>query len=326
VDLDPVRQSQAAENLGPDWDVDRGGHLWPKDREAVTEDGVRVRYTVRGPEDAPAVVLCAGYLCPDNFWWFLAPVLAEHHRVVMLNYRSVGASTHPREPGWFGRNLRAMDYAVNRVAGDVITVVEKEGIEEATYLGHSMGCQVALAVYDQLGPERVTSLVLVTGPFASPLSTFYDTDVGERIWPYFYLFGKTVPEPVWRLVPKLGYIPGMLDVAELIRAIGPFTPREPMQVYVDHFRRLDAGVGLRYAQAMHRYDASHVLDEVVVPALVIVGEKDTFTPPHIGDEFCERIGDDCELLKVEDGTHCALLEFPALINNTVLDFLERRQA
>lgn len=302
--------------------MDRGGHLWPKDREVITHDGVHVRYTVRGPEDAPWVVLCAGYLCPDNFWWFLAPALEAHYRVVMLNYRGVGASTDPRPPGRFGRNLRAKDYAIEKLAGDVIAVVEDEGIDRASYVGHSMGCQVAVDVYRQLGASRVDKLILVTGPFQSPLETFYDTDIGTRIFPIFYRLGKITPEPLWRLIPHLARLPGVLELAQLTRAIGPRTPRVPMQVYVEHFRRIDAGVGLRLAQAMHRYDGEEILSQIERPTLVIVGEQDTFSPPKLADVFEELIPD-CQVLLLPDATHAALLELPTEVNGAILRFLER---
>lgn len=307
----------------PDVAIDRGGHLWPKDREAVSVDDVRVRYTSRGPDDAPWVVLCAGYLCPDNFWWFLAPALAERYRVVLLNYRGVGASTYPRPPGFLGRNLRAMDYSMARHAADVTAVMDAEGIERAALVGHSMGCQVALELYRAHGPERVAALSLVTGPFTSPLETFYDTEVGARIFPLFYRLGKVLPEPLWRTIPKLGHLPGALDVAELVKAIGPATPREPMRVYVEHFTRVDAGVALRVAQAMHRHDASDVLPTVEVPTQVIVGDRDTFSPPHLGHEMCDRIPN-CELVEVERATHCALLEFPSQVNHAIEEFLGDR--
>lgn len=307
----------------PSWPGDRGGHVWPKDREVVTDDGVHVRYAVRGPDDAPVVVLCAGYLCPDNFWTYLAPDLARHHRVVMLNYRGVGASTLPRDPGLLGRNVRVEDFRVERIARDVIDVVDAEDIGSATFLGHSMGCQVALEVYRQLGPGRVDSLVLVTGPFASPFDTFYGSSLGSLVFPIVYRSLQLTPEPLVRLIPRLARVPGMLDVAQLIRATGPATPRGPMQPYLHHLANVDAGVALKVAQAMHRHDARDVLPEVEVPALVIVGERDTFTPPDIGRIFVDEMPD-AELMSVEGGTHCALLEYPGEVNHDVLDFLGRR--
>ncbi len=59
----------------------------------MTDDGTVVRYATRGPRSAPWIVCCAGYLCPDNFWRDLAPDLARDHRLIVLNYRGIGASS-----------------------------------------------------------------------------------------------------------------------------------------------------------------------------------------------------------------------------------------
>lgn len=310
------------EHEPPTWQHDRGGHLWPKDRETVTDDGARIRYTVRGPADAPTVVLCSGYLCPDNFWTYLAPALVEAHRVVLVNYRGVGASTVPREPGLLGRNLRARDYAIERLAGDVVAVLDAESIDRSTFIGHSMGCQVILELYRQLGADRTDGLVFVTGPFRSPFDSFYGTDIAALLFPFVYAIGKRLPSALLRPIPRIVRLPRALDLAQLMRAIGPHTDREAMGIYLRHFEKVDASMALRLAYAMHRYDGSAVLPDVAVPSLVIVGGRDTFTPPEIGEQFCERI-DDCELVVLEEGTHTALLEFPDEIEAAVVALIER---
>ncbi|MEX0835093.1 MAG: alpha/beta fold hydrolase, partial [Nitriliruptor sp.] len=153
-------------------DGDRGGHIWDKDREAISADGTRIRYTVLSADgDLPWLVLCPGFMCPDNFWATLGPTLAESHRVIVLNYRSMGASGDPRPPGYRTRHLKPTDYTIDRMADDVQAVLEAEDAHDAVAVGHSMGCQVALQLWRQ-APERIASLALVTGPYASPLHTF----------------------------------------------------------------------------------------------------------------------------------------------------------
>lgn len=51
------------DNAAPAWPGDRGGHVWPKDREVATEDGPRIRYTVLSADrDLPWLVLCPGFM------------------------------------------------------------------------------------------------------------------------------------------------------------------------------------------------------------------------------------------------------------------------
>jgi pimeloyl-ACP methyl ester carboxylesterase len=316
----PARPSPAP--AGPPWPGDRGGHVWPKDREAVTEDGARIRYTVLGGGEGPPIVLCAGFMCPDNFWEHVAPALAERHPVVVLNYRGIGASTHPRDPGYRARNLRPEDYTIERFAGDVAAVLDAEGMTGAVAIGHSMGCQVALQLW-RSRRDLVAGLVLVTGPYASPLHTFYGSKLGVYLFPFAYFGVPFLPRPVQRQVLKALKLPIAMPVARLVRALGPDTPDEGMDLYFDHFSRADALVVLKIARGMHEFDAGPWLHEVDVPVQVLVGSIDTFSPPAIGDALLASLPDG-ELRTIEDGTHGALIEFPDEIHDAIADFLHHR--
>jgi 3-oxoadipate enol-lactonase len=307
---------------GPPWAGDRGGHVWPKDREAVTDDGAHIRYTVLGGGDGPPVVLCAGFMCPDNFWEHLAPALAERHPVVVLNYRGIGASTHPREPGYRARNLRPEDYTIERFAGDVAAVLDAEDLTGAVAIGHSMGCQVALQLY-RARPDLVGGLVLVTGPYASPLHTFYGSKLGAYLFPFAYFGVPLLPRPVQRQVLRALKLPIAMPVARLVRALGSHTPAEGMDLYFEHFANADALVVLKIAKGMHEFDAGWWLHQVEVPVQVLVGSIDTFSPPAIGEALLASLPDG-ELATIEGGTHGALIEFPDEIHDAIADFLHRR--
>jgi pimeloyl-ACP methyl ester carboxylesterase len=306
----------------PTWPGDRGGHVWDKDREVVTDDGARIRYTVRGPEGAPWLVLCSGFLCPDNFWMYLGPTLMERYRVVVLNYRGVGASTDPRTPGYRARNVKSSDYTVPRFAGDVTAVLAAEGATDVTVVGHSMGCQVALQVW-RTAPDLVAALVLVTGPYSSPLHTFYGSHLGTYLFPIAYLGVPLLPRPAQRAITKLPRLPLALPVARLIKALGPRTPPEGMAPYFEHFGNVDPVIALKIAKGMHRFDARHWLGDIDVPVQVIVGSEDRFSPPELGEVAIGAIPDS-ELVEIAGGTHGALIEYPDEIFDAVADFLHRR--
>ena len=311
----------SGEHHAPTWAGDRGGHLWPKDREVVSDDGARIRYTVRGNPDGPWLAFCAGFMCPDNFWGSIAPLLLDRYRCVFLNYRGVGASTDPRDPGYRGWRLRPADYTIERFAGDVVDVLEAEGAIDVTLVGHSMGCQVALEGWRQ-APGRIASLVLVTGPYASPLHTFYGSKLGARIFPLAELAIPVLPRPLQKQIGKALRLPIAMPVARMIRALGPHTPAEGMQGYFQHFGNVDPMIVLKIARGMHDFDAGPWLHTVDVPTLVVVGSEDTFSPPELGDAIIRHVPDS-ELVMIEGGTHGALLEFPAEIHDAMADFLHR---
>jgi pimeloyl-ACP methyl ester carboxylesterase len=307
----------------PTWEGDRGGHVWPKDREAVSPDGTRVRYTVlSGDTDRPWVVLCPGFVCPDNFWSTLGPALAEHHRVVVLNYRSMGASSDPRPKGYRARHLDPADYTIEKHADDVQAVLEAEGATDVVVVGHSMGTQVTLQVWRQAS-HLVSSLVLLAGPYASPLHTFYGSRLGAHVFPLVYHGLPLVPRPLQFALGHATRLPIAMPVARAIRALGPLTPDEGMTIYFQHLAKLDPMVLIKIVRGMHEFDAGPWLTEIDVPVLVLVGGRDTFCPPEVGEAILAAVPEG-ELATLPEGTHGLPLEFPLEIADRIQDFLHRR--
>jgi len=295
-----------------------GGTLFPKDRCVVSFDGTHLAYTIKG-DSGPVVALCAGFCCPDNFWRYLAPALARKYRVLIWNYRGMGVSGMPREPGYRARNYSVEDFTVEKYAQDLKAILDHEGIDEAILLGHSMGTQVALEAY-RLIPNRILAIVSITGPFASAITSLYNTAIAPRLFPAGILLARSVARPVWRLLFKS---PFTHPLAIQFGALGPKTKLEDMKPYYEHLAELDPQMILKAAQAMHEHSAEDLLRKVKVPSLVIVGERDNFAPPWLGHVMASRIPV-AELLVVPGGTHGTIVEEPKIVNKAVLDFLERQ--
>lgn len=294
------------------------GIIWEKDRSVRSADGATIRYTFLGEGDGPLVALCAGLLCPDTWWHHLAPALVESgHRVLVFHYRGMGTSTAPTDDD-------PQSYAIDRCAGDLLDIVDAEGIERLTLLGHSMGVQVALEAYRILG-DRVDGLIAITGPFASPLRSMYDR--GPLLTYGLYhplriallLLLPPVRRAGWRAL--WSHVP-MLTVGKLAKAFGPRTDEAIVRSYLDHAASLDPSMVLRVAAGMHAHDATDVLPQIAVPTLVVAGGKDPFTPPSQAARMAQLVPDST-LQIVPNGTHGAILEYPEVVNGHVLDFLER---
>jgi pimeloyl-ACP methyl ester carboxylesterase len=283
----------------------RGGHLWDKDRTAEAADGTLVRYTVLGPEGAPWVVLCAGFLCPDNFWLHLGPDLARDHRVLVLNYRGIGASSEARG----GRRPTTVDdYTIPALATDVEAVLDAEGVTNATVLGHSMGVQVALALW-HARPDLVAALALIAGPYASPFATMYGSNLGTAVFPLVSIGLPLVPLPASRRLMRSLELPIAMPFARAIRALGPNTPVDDMRLYRSHMGNIDPRTAIWTARGMHRFDADPWLDRIDVPTVVVVGDADTWTPEPVARTLVDRIAG-ARLLVVPGGSHTLPIEFP----------------
>ncbi len=286
-------------------------------------DGTHIAYTLLGSAKAsgPTMVLCAGYVCPDNFWKYLAPALAKKYRVLVWNYRASGASGSPREPGYRARNYTAEDFTMEKYARDLKEILDHEGIDEVAVIGHSMGVQVCLEAY-RLMPERVKSIVSVTGPYASPLRTFYNSTLMPRIFPVGRFVINLFPRPMnvlWRALFKSGLPhPGAIRLG----ALGPKAKAEDMRPYYDHMAELDPLIMMKMVEGMHMHSAEDLLREIAAPTLIIVGDRDNFTPPWLGRVMASRIPI-AELVVVPGGTHGTIIEEPKIVNKAILDFFSR---
>jgi pimeloyl-ACP methyl ester carboxylesterase len=296
------------------------GTLFPKDRCVVSFDGTHIAYTIRGKGDS-LVALCAGYCCPDNFWTYLVPALEKKYRVLIWNYRGAGVSGLPREPGFRARGLGVDDFAIDRYAKDLKVILDREGIDEFVVLGHSMGVQVCFEAY-RLMPTRVKSIVSISGPYSSPIRTFYNSTLMPRVFPAARVAINLFPRPMLFLWKRLLRSNVPHPFAIRTGALSPKAKAQDMKAYYEHMAELDPLVMMKMAEAMHRHTAEELLRSVDVPALVLVGDQDRFTPPWLGRVMASRIPV-AELVVIEGGSHGAIIEEPKKVNAAVLDFLER---
>jgi 3-oxoadipate enol-lactonase len=303
------------------------GIIWPKDRSAVTDDGATITYTFLGPDDGEVVALTSGFLCPDTWWHYLAPMLADHgYRVLLFHYRGIATSTLPVHLTRIKRMLPRGPFTVPRFAADLRTIVEHEQLERLALIGHSMGVQVMFEAYRQLRP-RVTGLAALTGPYASPVHTLYGrSDVGRLAYAGARLAFQAAPSPALRWAWRTGWqrLP-FLDIGRAVRAFGARTSDELVATYTRHAAHVDPYLALHVAAGMHEHSAEDVLDEVEVPTLLVFGGRDVFSPPRLGKHMWQRIPT-AHFRVAPNGTHGTILEYPELVNGWVLDFLAREVA
>lgn len=101
------------------------------ERGWVHSDGLRIRWATTG--SGPAMVLVHGWGSDGNANWLRTgwvEVLAPLRRVVLLDVRGHGESDKPLDPACYG-------YAA--MARDVLAVLDALAVEQADFLGYSMG-------------------------------------------------------------------------------------------------------------------------------------------------------------------------------------------
>jgi pimeloyl-ACP methyl ester carboxylesterase len=96
-------------------------------------NGIRLHYLEwPGPAGAPTVLLLHGFLAHAHWWDFVAPWLAEDHRVIALDFSGMGESAH--RPA----------YTVDHFVDEVAAIVAATGIKGCIAIGHSFGARLLL--------------------------------------------------------------------------------------------------------------------------------------------------------------------------------------
>jgi pimeloyl-ACP methyl ester carboxylesterase len=276
------------------------------------EDGTRLFVEELG-EGEPPVVLTDGIGCDGFAWRYLAPRLAERHRVVHWHFRGHGRSGPPADPERL---------SIEDLARDLRRICDAKAIRRPVIAAHSMGVQVALEYYRQ-NPEDVGALLLMCGTFGRITATFHGTDLLDQILPTLVRGARMFPgvaRAVW------GRIPAALAfrVACAGRELdGERIEEEDFQRYWDHAALMNPDVFLRMLQYAGAHDAEGFLPEIEVPTLVVAAERDTFTPMELADSMARAIPN-AELEVIEEASHAAPVEQPDRIADRVEEFLSSR--
>ena len=269
-----------------------------------TDDGNQLFCRVHGDGDPP-IVCCNGIGVSTFFWHFMVERFRDRCPVLLWDYRGHGRSQIPAPDA---------DLSIPRMARDMWTVVDAQGLDKPILAGHSMGVQVILEAFRQR-PDDVGGLVLVLGTYARPLDTFYDfkysrqafaTMIGlfsSRSGPAIdrWLVRPLLARPIaWNVAGKAG----MVDTSRLDRG--------ELRRYRHHLMDVSMPFFMKMAKQMGEHDASDVLERIDVPTLIVAAEYDTFTPIAASYHMRDTI-EGAELLYLEGATHAGIVEQPEVI-------------
>ena len=120
-----------------------------------TSDGLELAYDDIAPAGHERTILLVhGFASNRSEGWrrtgWYGAFERRRIRCVALDQRGHGESAKPHEPGAYGRD---------RLAGDVLNLIDHLGLPQVDLFGYSMGSRVALAVALQ-APDRISNLML----------------------------------------------------------------------------------------------------------------------------------------------------------------------
>ncbi|MGQ4272903.1 3-oxoadipate enol-lactonase [Terrihabitans sp. B22-R8] len=251
-------------------------------------NGIKLFYTVDGPEGAPPLVLSNSMGTTHEMWQPQLAAFAQRFRVVRYDRRGHGQSDSPEAP-----------YTIEELAADSLAVMDAAGVTKAHWLGLSMGGMIGLWIAAN-APERVEKLVV------SSAATFMGP---PELWNGRIKTAQNRGvEPLAAPTMQRWFTPEFLkENADAVGAIrGQF-----LQTSVDGFAGSCA--------AMRDMDQRESARNISAPTLVIAGSDDQGTSPAEGAFIVSRVPDARGVIL--KGSHIINVEQPDAFTKTVLEFL-----
>ena len=243
----------------------------------VRANGIDIHYRTDGA-DGSWVVLAHALGVDHQLWDSIAQRLASRHRVLRYDARGHGKTSAPHGA-----------YTLFQLADDVAGLLDALSIEQAHFVGLSMGGMVG-QVLGVRHPHRLLSLTLCDTVSYTPVSAHAMWD--ERIGQVEAHGMSGIVEPTiqrWLTTPFREAHP---DVVERIRSLLRTTPPHG---YV--------GTCL----AIKALDTRSSLARIACPTLVVTGEQDTGAPVEAAREIASHIPD-ARLKVISDAAHLAPIE------------------
>lgn len=260
----------------------------------VTLNGIRLACYQRGKARTTALLLIHGFPLDHRLWTAQLRGLAASTHVIAPDLRGHGRSTVTPGP-----------LTMEQHADDLAALLDHLGVERAVVGGLSMGGYIAFAFWRR-HPERVRALVLADTR-AEPDSVIarLGRDAASQ---------RVQQAGAAALADEM--LPKLLAPANLANPKVTGTARDMMAA------QPVAGIVGALAGLRDRADSRPTLPTITVPALILVGEADTLTPPS--DAAAMAVGiPGARLVTIPKAGHLSPLENPRAFNAALRAFIRQ---
>lgn len=239
------------------------------------------------------LILVHGFPVYHSMWRDQLSGLGDVARIIAPDLRGYGGSERGREA-----------LSIQLFAHDLLALIDHLQLEHVILGGLSMGGYV-VQEFLALAPERVKGLILC--------DTRSEADSPEEATKRFSTIESI------RGGGREAFIEGMIE-----RLLAPSSREGTLTAMIREMAKgaspeLLCDTLLALAE---RRDTTHLLKEISVPSLIVVGKEDVITPPSFAHRMASALRQ-AEVYEVEGVGHMAPLEAPDLVNDKIRDFLAR---
>ena len=244
---------------------------------------------IDGRRDAPALMLSNSLGTTLDMWAPQIAVLGEHFSLVRYDNRGHAGSVATPGP-----------YRITELAADAIAILDVLEMPQVNFCGLSMGGMIGLCL-GLHAPARINRLVISNSA------------------------AQIAPAQLWDERIAMVQRHGMASIADGVAQrwfTADYISREPDAV--DAIKRMIIDTPLAgyvsCCAAVRDFDVRNTMGEIKLPVMVIAGEADPATPPHLTQQISQSIaGSRFELLPA---AHLSNIECRDAFNRVLADFLK----
>ncbi|MBP9680440.1 MAG: alpha/beta hydrolase [Bacteriovorax sp.] len=285
-----------------------------------TSDGIRIFYntnfsTKELDPKRPVMVLIYGLLCSNHHYKFQIPFLEEAgYQILIHDYRFHYSSSQDGD-------IETCNFP--NIAKDLHELLQVLNIKKSIFIGHSMGVNICLE-HARRYPKDMIAQVLISGTVLPPQDIMFDSNLVDIFAPYLKDFTEKKPS-LFKTIWKHAY---KNPVVQYMIFDGGFNKKkvemEFIQLYMKKISELPEALFFHLLKIMHDHDVINHLESIKAPTLVIGGDKDKIIPNYLQRILTDNIPSS-ELYIVKDGSHVPQADFPELINERILRFLQKTE-
>lgn len=252
-----------------------------------TSDNVSIIVNDEG--SGKTVVLLSGYSGIKEEWKYQKKFLLDcGYRVITMDWRNHGESMRTH------KNLR-----IYRLAADVAEIIDHLMINDAIFVGHSMGASVIWAYVSLFGEKKIDRVITIDQSPKLINDKNWEYGIKDVYWENFWI---NAPLSIRRHMNALELNTEFVEFLKQKRAEHPFDYELNQDLLVNHMEQ----------------DWRDVIATIRKPQIFVAGAcSPLWSSEHAF--LCQRLAQDAEVAIVEKAGHLVHMEAPEKFNQILLN-------
>ena len=252
-----------------------------------------MHYQEFNPAASKAVILLHGLGANGDSWQYQwQPLASAGYRVIVPDMYGFGRSPYEHKKN-----------TIASMAEDVNELMQKLGVEKASFVGLSMGGAISM-LFALKYPQKVEKLVL-----ANTAARFANKIAGNMY-------------KIIKRIFVMSVMPRHYGANMVSRFVFPKSGQEAFRAeFFKEIMMSNKGAYFDSVRSIIRHDVRADLEKINIPTLVIGGTDDLVTPGFLQKLLHQKIKNS-KLVMIEGAGHVSSVDSAAAFNREMLDFLD----